>query len=160
MWDLPATAGPGAPTERIMLDMIRSASFWKCVFRPTARYIAWCPSVLFVALLGMALASSAAAQTGGDSALVRALSGFRAGQPIQVALLRNRWTGEFRSVRGDTLFIGSRDQLAMALRFNALDTLWRRSSRRPRGAWIGGTSGAILVGFASMITMAQGGAEG
>lgn len=114
----------------------------------------------FVVILAVCVALPAAAQSPSDSALVRALGPFQQGQPIRVALLRNRWAGEFRRVGGDTLFIGSRGDSAMAFRFNAVDTLWRQSSRSTRGAWIGGTTGALVVGFATAIVVGLGGAEG
>lgn len=86
-------------------------------------------------LLVLILAAPAAtqAQSGGwmpgpahDSAVAVVLSRFRPGQPIRVALLRNRWSGRFEAVRGDTLFFGPPHQPPMGVRFNAVDTVWRR----------------------------------
>src|SRR5687767_1935217 len=110
---------------------------------------------LVIAMLVACVAFPADAQTASDSALVRALSRFRPGQPVQVALMRNRWSGEFRRVGGDTLFFGTRNDSSMALRFNAIDTLWRRSSHSVRGAWIVGTAGALFGGFTFAVVAGQ-----
>jgi hypothetical protein len=100
-------------------------------------------------MLVACVALPAAAQSPRDSAVGHALSRFRPGQPIQVALERNRWTGRLERVGGDTLFFASRGQLPMAIRFNAIDTLWRRSNHTIRGVWNGGATGALLGGFAA-----------
>ena len=67
----------------------------------------------------------AGAQQPRDSAVLRAISAFSEGQPIRIALLRSRWAGRFLGRRGDTVFLGRRDQPPMAVRFNAVDTVWR-----------------------------------
>jgi hypothetical protein len=115
---------------------------------------------LAAAILTACIALPASSQAQSDSALSRALSSFRPGQLVQVALLRSRWSGEFRRVGGDTLFFGSRGDSAMAIRFNAIDTLWRRSSRSTRGTWIGGTTGALLSGYASIVWVGLAGEGG
>lgn len=93
-------------------------------------------AVMFAICAGLPVS----AQSPRDSAVASALSRFHPGQPIRVALLRSPWAGEFQRVGGDTLFFGSRDQPPMAIRFNAIDTLWRQANHSRRGAWIGGTT--------------------
>lgn len=100
---------------------------------------------LLIALL-FALPASAAAQAPGDSALIRALGEFRPGQPIRVALLRSRWVGDFERVAGDTLYFGTAGQQPMAIRFNAIDTLWRQTSAKDRGSVIGGVTLGLVLG--------------
>jgi hypothetical protein len=95
-------------------------------------------------------------------ALTRALGELRAGQPIRVALLSARWVGNFERVAGDTLYFGSPNDRAMAIRFNAIDTLWRHESAGSRGATIGGWTLGLLLGAAGAFVGADesGGASG
>lgn len=103
-------------------------------------------AVLFVACAAFPIG----AQPSRDSAVASALSRFHPGQPIRVALLRSPWAGEFQRVGGDTLFFGSRGQPPMAIRFNAIDTVWRQGNHYRRGAWIGGTTLGV-AGFAAAL---------
>jgi hypothetical protein len=105
---------------------------------------------LFVVMVAACIAVPAAAQPPRDSVVGEVLTSFRRGQPIQVGLLRSRWAGRFERVGGDTLFFASPGQLPMAIRFNAIDTLWRQVDRSSRGAWIGGTTLGLL-GFATVV---------
>jgi hypothetical protein len=105
---------------------------------------------LLVAAVAVGVALPAAAQSSRDTAVGEMLTRFRPGQPVQVALLRSRWTGRYERVGGDTLFIASRGQLPMAIRFNAIDTLWRQGDHFKRGAWIGGTTLGLLGGLTMM----------
>jgi hypothetical protein len=87
-----------------------------------------------------------------DTAVARALTRFRAGQPIRVALLRNRWSGRFHGARGDTVFLGPADQPPMAVRFNAVDTIWRRGRATVAGAIAGAAAGALVQGLSVALT--------
>jgi hypothetical protein len=102
---------------------------------------------LLVAAVAVGVALPAAAQSSRDTVVGEMLTRFRPGQPVQVGLLRSRWTGRYERVGGDTLFIASRGQLPMAIRFNAIDTLWRQGDHFKRGAWIGGTTLGLLGGL-------------
>jgi hypothetical protein len=94
-------------------------------------------------------------------ALTRALGELRAGQPIRVALLNARWVGNFERVAGDTLYFGSPNDRAMAIRFNAIDSLWRRESAGSRGSRMGGLTLGILFAAAGAIWVAdEGGGAG
>jgi hypothetical protein len=93
-----------------------------------------------VVVVAACIAAPAIAQSSRDSVVNEVLTKFSPRQPIQVALLRSRWTGRFERVGGDTLFIASPGQLPMAFRFNAVDSLWRQGDHVGRGAWIGGTT--------------------
>lgn len=101
-------------------------------------------------MLAICASLPVAAQSPRDSAVAIALSRFRVGHPIRVALLRSPWAGEFQRVGGDTLFFGSPGQPPMAIRFNAIDTVWRQGDHLRRGAWIGGTTLGLL-GFAAVL---------
>ena len=105
---------------------------------------------LFLVTIAACVAAPAAAQSPRDSVVGEALTSFLPGQPVQVALLRSRWAGRFERVGGDTLFFASLGKPPMAMRFNAIDTLWRQTDRSRRGAWIGGTALGLL-GFATVI---------
>lgn len=89
-------------------------------------------------------ASEARAQTAArDSLVLRALSHFREGDRIRVALLRSPFVGAYMGTRGDTVFFGTPGQPPMAFRFNAVDSLWRVGRATSRGAWIGALVGAV-----------------
>ena len=105
---------------------------------------------LCVVMVAACIAIPAAAQSPRDTDVGEVLTSFRPGQPVQVGLLRSRWAGRFERVGGDTLFFASPGQPPMAIRFNAIDTLWRQADRSGRGAWIGGTT-LGLIGFAAAI---------
>jgi hypothetical protein len=105
---------------------------------------------LLVVVVAVCVAVPAAAQSARDSVVAEVLTNFRPGQPVQLALLRSRWAGRYERVGGDTLFIASRGQAPMGIRFNAIDTLWRQGDRFTRGAWIGGTTLGLLGGFGMM----------
>jgi hypothetical protein len=99
----------------------------------------------------LALPALAAAQSPRDKEVLEALDRIRTGETVRVVLLLERWTGALQHVGGDTLFIASRGQLPMGIRFNAIDTLWRRSSHARRGAWIGGVTGLLAGGYVAAI---------
>lgn len=115
---------------------------------------------VLVVAVAVGVALQATAQPPRDSVVGEMLATFRPGQPVQVALLRSRWAGRYERVGGDTLFIASRGQTPMAIRFNAIDTLWRQGDRFRRGAWIGGTTLGLLGGFTMMVLSGLAGAEG
>ncbi len=98
-------------------------------------------------------ASAAHAQEASDSTIIRVLSTVPDGQPIRVALLRSRWTGAYMGTRGDTVFLGVANQPPMAVRFNAVDTLWRAEPGTRvgvrRGALWGGAVGGVFMGIAA-----------
>ena len=91
-------------------------------------------------------------------ALARALGELRPGQPIRVALLSARWVGNFDRVAGDTLYFGSAGDLPMGIRFNAIDTLWRRGSDGARWSTAGGvTLGVLFAAAGAFMGNAEGG---
>lgn len=92
--------------------------------------------------VGALLAAGAAnAQDTRDTAVLAALSRFRLGDPIRVALLRSPFVGTFVAVRGDTLFFGTPKQPAMAFRINAVDSVWRAGRRTAHGFIVGSAIG-------------------
>jgi hypothetical protein len=95
-----------------------------------------------------------------DSAIWATLVGFTEGERMRVAMLRSRWVGRFQRIAGDTLYFGSPGQPPMALRFNAVDTLWRASTARGRGAWIGAASLAVVGGVGGALVVGSGGSDG
>ena len=102
-------------------------------------------------LLVLAAAIPVAAQLPADttaSSLTRAIGGLRQGDVIRVALERARWVGQFERIGGDTLFFGTAGQQPMAIRLNAIDTLWRRTSAARRGSAIGAATFGLLGGLA------------
>jgi hypothetical protein len=103
--------------------------------------------LLSVALI-MALASPGLAQSPSDSALARLLPTLSPGTRIRVGLLRERWTGRFAGTNGDTLFLAGVGGPPMAIRFNAVDTLWRGSRAWRKGTLIGGIAGALVGAIA------------
>ena len=115
-------------------------------------------TIVVVILMAVA-AMPAGAQASADSARARALEAFQPGDRIRAALLSNRWTGSFERVTGDTLFFGTRGDIPMALRFSAIDSLWRGADARRRGAWIGGLTGVALGAYAGLVVIGLAGAE-
>lgn len=102
-----------------------------------------------VILLISAAAIPAAAQLPGDSAMAsvaNAIEELRQGDVIRVALVRARWVGNFERASGDTLFFGSPNDIPMAIRFNAIDTLWRSGSATGRSALLGALALGLLGG--------------
>lgn len=102
-----------------------------------------------IAVLMSLFAAPASAQLTGDStpaALSRAIGGLRPGDAIRVALVRAKWVGNFERATGDTLFFGSPNDIPMAIRFNAIDTLWLRSAATGRSALLGALALGLVGG--------------
>lgn len=79
-----------------------------------------------------------------DTAVARTLRDIPHGARIRVALLRNRWVGTYDGFQGDTLYLGTREGTPMQIRFNAVDTIWRRRRGTLRGVLLGAPAGAAL----------------
>lgn len=93
-------------------------------------------------------ASAAPAQESRDSAVAWTVTTLSPGTRIRVGLLRERWTGRFAGWNGDTLFLAGVGGPPMAIRFNAVDTLWRGSRAWRKGAVVGGIAGGLLGAIA------------
>src|SRR5687767_13496277 len=104
-----------------------------------------------VALFCCTAVSHVFAQSPRDSAVAQVLATFSTGQAIRFSLQGVRYAGPFVSHRGDTLFLGKADGPPMAIRFNAIDTLWRGTRATGRGAVIGGLTGSVLGALASAV---------
>jgi hypothetical protein len=97
-----------------------------------------------VALLCFTAVPHVFAQSPRDSAVAQVLATFSTGQAIRFSLQGVRYAGPFVSQQGDTLFLGKADGPPMAIRFNAIDTLWRGTRATARVAVIGAlTLGAL-----------------
>lgn len=83
-----------------------------------------------------------------DSVVFHPQHGLMPGQRIRISLLGNRWVGELQRIGGDTVFLGPTDH-PMGVRFNAIDTLWRRGNYETMASNIGmvtlGLLGAVAV---------------
>jgi hypothetical protein len=92
------------------------------------------------------------AQSPRDSAVAQALATFSTGEAIRFSLQGVRYAGPFVSQRGDTLFLGKVDGPPMAIRFNAIDTLWRGTPATGRGAVVGALTLGALGALSSAVT--------
>lgn len=111
-------------------------------------------------LMSISAAVSAGAQLPGDSTIAsvaRAIGTLRQGDVIRVALVRAKWVGNFERASGDTLFFGTPGDIPMVIRFNAIDTLWRRGSATGRSALLGALALGLIGG---VIAEAPGAAVG
>lgn len=106
-----------------------------------------------LALLCLGATGTRAQTAARDSLVLRALSHFREGDRIRVALLRSPFVGTFMGIRGDTVFFGKPNEPPMAFRFNAVDSVWRAGGATRRGAWTGAGVGAVSA-FAVHAVMA------
>ena len=79
-----------------------------------------------------------------DTAVARTLKDIPYGARIRVALLRNRWVGTYDGFQGDTLYLGTREGTPMQIRFNAVDTIWRRRRGTLSGVLMGAPAGVVL----------------
>ena len=103
------------------------------------------PFVLLGAVVLIATSGRlAGAQSSAESEVAAAVAELTRGDVIRVAQSGATQSGRFRRVAGDTLFFGT--QPLMAVRFNAIDTLWRRTGGAGRGMQIGAVTGGVIVG--------------
>ena len=116
---------------------------------------------LVIAVLTCVLATlPVEAQLPSDSTIAsvaRAIGELRQGDVIRVALVRAKWVGNFERASGDTLFFGTPGDIPMVIRFNAIDTLWRRGSATGRSTLLGALALGLIGG---VIAEAPGAAVG